>query len=67
MRVAFSFPDRWRNHQRTCKLRGEMTNLLNEGRIREIRESAVVGILARGNGGFDQGDGSENNENMLTY
>lgn len=44
-----------------------MTNLLNEGRIREIRESAVVGILARGNGGFDQGDGSENNENMLTY
>lgn len=65
--MAFSFTDRWRNHQRSCELRGEMTNLLNEGRIREIRELAVVGILAGGNGGFDQGDGSENNENMLTF
>ena len=29
-----------------CQLRGEVTNLVCKGRIRETREKAVTGILA---------------------
>lgn len=50
----------WMKNHQSCELRGEVTDLVSKSGIRETREQAIAGILARGNGGFAQGDGSGN-------